>query len=140
MVTGSDLSRHRKTFRLWSLLYPAVWAVTRLDALVPPVAPLDILAQQVVAEAGAEEWGTDELYDLMRTAFPYRDLSREDYDVVTEQVCDGIMTGRGRRAAWVHHDTINFVCCTKSEMQPFAALRKKTTAGADRSCKWPGNV
>ena len=35
VVTGSDLSRHRKTFRLWSLLYPAVWAVTRLDALVP---------------------------------------------------------------------------------------------------------
>jgi hypothetical protein len=35
VVTGSDLSRHRKTFRLWSALYPLVWAVTRLDAVVP---------------------------------------------------------------------------------------------------------
>jgi SAM-dependent methyltransferase len=35
VVTGSDLSRHRKTFRLWSILYPFVWAVTRLDTIVP---------------------------------------------------------------------------------------------------------
>ncbi|MEM7287124.1 MAG: DEAD/DEAH box helicase [Actinomycetota bacterium] len=79
----------------------------RLDALLPPVAPLDILAQQIVAETGAEEWCSDDLYELMRTASPYRGLSREDYDVVLEQVCYGIMTGRGRRAAWVHHDSIN---------------------------------
>jgi SAM-dependent methyltransferase len=35
VVTGSDLSRHRRTFRLWSVAYPLVWGVTRLDALVP---------------------------------------------------------------------------------------------------------
>jgi SAM-dependent methyltransferase len=35
VVTGSDLTRHRRTFRLWSAVYPVVWAVTRLDALVP---------------------------------------------------------------------------------------------------------
>lgn len=35
VVTGSDLARHRRTFRLWSALYPFVWVVTRLDALVP---------------------------------------------------------------------------------------------------------
>ena len=35
VVTQADLSRHRRTFRLWSLVYPMVWAVTRLDALVP---------------------------------------------------------------------------------------------------------
>jgi len=35
VVTGHDLSRHRKLFRLWSLLFPPVWALTRLDALVP---------------------------------------------------------------------------------------------------------
>jgi SAM-dependent methyltransferase len=35
VVTGADLSRHRRTFRLWNLVYPVVWAVTRLDALVP---------------------------------------------------------------------------------------------------------
>ena len=79
----------------------------RLDALVPPVAPLDILAQQIVAETGSEQWRTDDLYALFTRAFPYKDLTREDYDVTLTLVCDGIMTGRGRRAAWVHNDTVN---------------------------------
>jgi ubiquinone/menaquinone biosynthesis C-methylase UbiE len=35
VVTSSDLERHRRTFRLWSMLYPLVWAVTRLDTVVP---------------------------------------------------------------------------------------------------------
>ena len=68
----------------------------RLDALHPPVAPLDILAQQIVAETGAEEWRTDDLYELFTPAYPYRDLSREDFDAAVDQVSDGIMTGRGR--------------------------------------------
>jgi hypothetical protein len=34
-VTGDDLRRNRKLFRLYGLIYPFVWAVTRLDALVP---------------------------------------------------------------------------------------------------------
>ncbi len=79
----------------------------RLDALHPPEAPLDILAQQIVAEAGAEEWRTDDLFALMRRAHPYRALTREVFDEILAQVSDGIMTGRGRRAAWVHHDAVN---------------------------------
>jgi hypothetical protein len=35
VVTGADLARHRKAFLAYSLAYPAVWAVTRLDGLVP---------------------------------------------------------------------------------------------------------
>jgi len=35
VVTGGDLARHRKAFRLYGLIYPFVWAVSRLDALVP---------------------------------------------------------------------------------------------------------
>lgn len=79
----------------------------RLDALLPPVAPLDILAQQIVAEVGAQEWRPDNLFDLIRRAHPYRDLDRTTFDEVVTQVAEGIMTGRGRRAAWVHHDEIN---------------------------------
>ena len=48
----------------------------RLDALEPPVAPLDILAQQLVAETGAEDWSVDELYRLVTRSAPYRSLSR----------------------------------------------------------------
>ncbi|MEM8925576.1 MAG: DEAD/DEAH box helicase [Actinomycetota bacterium] len=79
----------------------------RLDRLQPPEAPLDILAQQIVAETGAEEWTTDGLYRLFRRAAPYAELPREQFDQAVELVSEGIMTGRGRRAAWVHHDGVN---------------------------------
>jgi ATP-dependent Lhr-like helicase len=79
----------------------------RLDALQPPVAPLDILAQQVVAEVAAEEWKETDLLDLFRHAAPYADLEDADYDGVLDFVSDGVQTGRGRRAAYVHRDRVN---------------------------------
>ncbi len=78
-----------------------------LDVLHPPVAPLDILAQQIVAETGAEEWRTDDLFDLVTRAAPFALLDRASFDEVVTLTAEGIMTGRGRRAAWVHHDQIN---------------------------------
>ncbi len=79
----------------------------RLDRLEPPVAPIDILAQQIVAETGAQEWTCDALFEVFRRAAPYAELSRESFDQAVELVSEGIMTGRGRRAAWVHHDGVN---------------------------------
>jgi SAM-dependent methyltransferase len=35
VVTGGDLAKHRKMFFIYSLLFPVMWAVSRLDALVP---------------------------------------------------------------------------------------------------------
>jgi ATP-dependent Lhr-like helicase len=81
----------------------------RLDRLLPPVAPLDILAQQVVAECAVEEWDEDGLYRLVRRAAPYAGLSRQEYEEVLELVSEGIQTGRGRRAAYVHRDRVNRV-------------------------------
>ncbi len=78
-----------------------------LDRLHPPDAPLDILAQQIVAETGAEEWRPDDLHQLLTTAAPYSLVSRETFDEVVKMTSDGILTGRGRRAAWVHHDEVN---------------------------------
>ena len=80
----------------------------RLDALQPPVAPLDVLAQQLVAEvAAAEEWEVEHLYELVRRAAPYAELSRGTFDEVVELVSWGIQTGRGRRGAHLHHDAVN---------------------------------
>ena len=79
----------------------------RLDALEVPVAPLDILAQQIIAETAAEEWKVDDLYALVTTAHPYRVLTREAFDEVLDLVSNGIETGRGTRAAYVHHDRVN---------------------------------
>jgi ATP-dependent Lhr-like helicase len=79
----------------------------RLDAIVQPVAPLDIVAQQVVAEAAAEEWSEDGLFELIRGAAPFADLRREDFDDVVELVSEGITTGRGKRAHYLLRDRVN---------------------------------
>jgi ATP-dependent Lhr-like helicase len=79
----------------------------RLDAIVQPVAPLDIVAQQIVAECAAEEWPEDGLFELVRAAAPFEGLRREDFDGVVELVSEGIQTGRGRRAAYLHRDRVN---------------------------------
>src|SRR5207253_9796231 len=82
----------------------------RLDALHPPEQPLDILAQQIVAETAArgdDGVAEDELFDLVTRAWPYRGLSREQFDEVVELVSSGIETGRGRRMAYLHRDRVN---------------------------------
>ncbi len=98
----------------------------RLDAIRPPVAPLDILAQQIVAETAAERWNVDDLFELMRGAAPYADLTREQFDEVLEFVTEGIVTGRGPKGAYVHHDSVN----GEIEGRRGARLASLTSGGA----------
>ena len=79
----------------------------RLDALIVPDGPLDILAQQIVAECAAADWAEDELLALVRRAAPFAGLSAADFDDVAELVSEGIRTGRGRRAAYLHRDRVS---------------------------------
>ena len=79
----------------------------RLDAIVIPERPLDILAQQMVAESAAESWAEGELLGLARQAAPFRDLSAEDFEDITDLLAEGIRTGRGRRAYYLHRDQVN---------------------------------
>jgi ATP-dependent Lhr-like helicase len=80
----------------------------RLDLLEPPIAPLDVLAQQLVAEvAAAEERSVEEMWDMTRRAAPYADMPRQDFDDVVALSSWGIETGRGRRGAHLHHDAVN---------------------------------
>jgi len=79
----------------------------QLDRLIIPDHPLDILAQQVVATVAGEEWEEDALYELVRGAYPYRDLSRKDFDAVVQMLAEGFTTRRGRRGAYVHYDGVN---------------------------------
>ncbi len=80
----------------------------RLDALDPPVAPLDVLAQQVVAEVAASgECEVEALWRLTRAAAPYAELTPEQFDEIVALVSWGIETGRGRRGAHLHHDAVN---------------------------------
>ena len=78
-----------------------------LDAIVMPQAPLDVLAQQIVAEVSASEWDEAALYDCLRRAHPYRALTRDDYAAVVRMLADGYTTRRGRRGAWLHRDAVH---------------------------------
>jgi ATP-dependent helicase Lhr and Lhr-like helicase len=78
-----------------------------LDCIVFPEQPLDVLAQQIVAEVAAQEWKEDELYALFRRAWPYRALERARFDEVVAMLADGFTTRRGRRGALIHRDAVN---------------------------------
>jgi ATP-dependent Lhr-like helicase len=78
----------------------------RLDRIVPPTAPLDILAQQIVAEAASREWEEDRLFDLVRGAYPYRDLSRADFEAVIEMLSEGFASRFGRTGAYLFRDRV----------------------------------
>ncbi|HZF36138.1 MAG TPA: DEAD/DEAH box helicase, partial [Candidatus Angelobacter sp.] len=78
-----------------------------LDQLHIPERPLDVLAQQIVAETAAQDWGEDELFQLFRRGWPYRALPREDFAAVVAMLAEGFSTRRGRRGALIHHDAVN---------------------------------
>ena len=80
---------------------------SELDRLALPEQPLDILAQQIVAASAPEEWGEDELFAMVRRAYPYRNLAREQFDSVIRMLAEGFSTKRGRRSAYLHHDAVN---------------------------------
>ncbi len=78
-----------------------------LDRLIIPESPLDVLAQQIVATCAAEECGEVELFDLVRQAYPYRNLSLETYHAILEMLSEGIAARRGRYGAYLHWDRVN---------------------------------
>src|SRR5213596_1234188 len=78
-----------------------------LDRLIIPEKPLDVLAQQLVAAASTEDWDENEFFDLICSAWPYRNLTRAEFNQVVTMLAEGFSTKRGRRSALIHHDAIN---------------------------------
>lgn len=78
-----------------------------LEQIEIPQNALDVLAQQVVAETAADDWREDDLFALVRRAYPYRNLSRNSFDAVVEMLSEGIATSRGRSGAMLHRDQVN---------------------------------
>ncbi len=78
-----------------------------LDALIMPPAPLDVLAQQIVAEVACREWDEDELFEVVRRAWPYAQLDRKGFDEVVRMLADGFSTRYGQRAAYLHRDAVH---------------------------------
>ncbi len=97
-----------------------------LDRIEVPTAPLDILAQQIVAAAATQVWTEEELFALVRRAGPYRELGRATFDRIVQMLADGIATNRGRGLAHLYHDRINH----RIKGQRGARLAAITSGGA----------
>ncbi|MFC5488124.1 DEAD/DEAH box helicase [Dokdonella soli] len=80
-----------------------------LDTLHVERAPLDVLAQQIVAEVACREWKEDALFDLVRRAHPFSDITREQFGAVVRMLAEGFTTRRGPRSAWLHRDAVHGV-------------------------------
>ncbi|HEY9777133.1 MAG TPA: DEAD/DEAH box helicase [Planktothrix sp.] len=78
-----------------------------LDRLHIPEAPLDVLAQQIVAMCAVEEWNEDNLFRTVTKAYPYRALQRRDFDDILHMLSDGIAARRGRYGAYLFRDKVN---------------------------------
>lgn len=78
-----------------------------LDRLIIPEQPLDILSQQIIAACSAEEWQEDDLFALVKRAYPYRNLSQETFNSIIEMLSEGIAGTRGRYSAYLFRDQVN---------------------------------
>jgi ATP-dependent Lhr-like helicase len=77
-----------------------------LDTLVIPKAPLDVLAQQIIAEVSCQEWQEQELLDLFRKASPYADVDEGHYQALLSMLAEGYTGRQGVRAAYLHRDAV----------------------------------
>ncbi|MGB5539183.1 MAG: DEAD/DEAH box helicase, partial [Gammaproteobacteria bacterium] len=80
-----------------------------LDVIHIPDHPLDVLAQQIVAEVASREWDEAELYRCFSQAWPYRGLSQTQFAATVKMLSEGFHTRRGRRSAYLHRDAVHGV-------------------------------
>ena len=78
-----------------------------LDRILIPEHPLDVLAQQIIAEVSGREWNEQALYQVFKCARPYHDLDEKQFLDVVKMLADGFHTRRGRRGAYLHRDAVN---------------------------------
>jgi len=78
-----------------------------LDTLHIPEAPLDVLAQQIIAEVSCQEWGEDDLLALFRRAEPYARLDEKHYQALLGMLAEGYNGRQGIRSAYLHRDAVS---------------------------------
>ncbi|HTZ47427.1 MAG TPA: DEAD/DEAH box helicase [Verrucomicrobiae bacterium] len=78
-----------------------------LDKIEIPKAPMDVLAQQIVAMCACDDWKEEELFARVRQAYPYRDLERAAFDSIVEMLFEGIAARRGRYGSYLMRDRVN---------------------------------
>ncbi|WP_439820163.1 DEAD/DEAH box helicase [Pseudomonas sp. HLG18] len=78
-----------------------------LDTLHIPQAPLDVMAQQIIAEVSCQEWGEDDLLALFRRAEPYARLDEKHYQALLGMLAEGYNGRQGIRSAYLHRDAVS---------------------------------
>jgi ATP-dependent helicase Lhr and Lhr-like helicase len=78
-----------------------------LDRLEIPHCPIDVLMQQIVAACAAEPWEEDALFEVLRRAHPYRELTRKEYDEILCLLAEGIEASRGRYGSYLLRDRVH---------------------------------
>ncbi|WP_192552427.1 DEAD/DEAH box helicase [Pseudomonas sp. IzPS59] len=78
-----------------------------LDTLHIPEAPLDVLAQQIIAEVSCQEWAEDALLAMFRRAEPYARLDEKHYQALLTMLAEGYNGRQGIRSAYLHRDAVS---------------------------------
>ncbi|MGY2441198.1 DEAD/DEAH box helicase [Pseudomonas sp. SDO52101_S400] len=78
-----------------------------LDTLHIPEAPLDVLAQQIIAEVSCQEWTEVDLLALFRRAEPYARLDEKHYQALLTMLAEGYNGRQGIRSAYLHRDAVS---------------------------------
>ena len=98
----------------------------RLDVVPIPENGIDVLAQQIVGEVACREWDTEELFSLFRRAWPYRNLSREDFYETLRFLSEGLSERSDRSRVYLHHDRVQ----KRVRARPGARIAATSNAGA----------
>ncbi|WP_028621574.1 DEAD/DEAH box helicase [Pseudomonas sp. Ant30-3] len=77
-----------------------------LDTLQIPKAPLDVLAQQIIAEVSCQEWHEQALLEMFRKASPYAELDEQHYQALLHMLAEGYNGRQGIRSAFLHRDAV----------------------------------
>ncbi|MGF6153221.1 DEAD/DEAH box helicase [Pseudomonas fluorescens] len=77
-----------------------------LDTLLIPHAPLDVLAQQIVAEVSCQEWQEQALLEMVHRASPYTELDDTHYQALLQMLAEGYNGRQGIRSAYLHRDAV----------------------------------
>lgn len=81
----------------------------KLDQLIIPEQPMDILAQQMVACCATQDWQEEALYHLLKKAYPYQNLTRLEFFEVLTMLADGMAGSRGRYGTYLFWDRVNHI-------------------------------
>jgi len=67
-----------------------------IEAVRPVECPLDVLAQVIVSMAGSRDWDIDELFGVIKSSYPFRNLGREPFDLVLNMLAGRYESSRLR--------------------------------------------